>query len=277
MNGETGGKDGPEAEAPGGRRRAITILGAPVEAGASVPGSATGPAMLRTAGIVKTLSELGHDVEDRGDLSPPPSAGPRAFAGRQVASVRPCLGLGAPARARDLRGHAVRADADRARRRPQPGDGLDRRRGAICGRSGARIVRSLARRAFGLQHAADLSFRQHARHVGGDAVPRARLRGRVRRRAARICRARPAASVRHPVDRFRRTAAAARARRRRRRHADARRARLRRLDPPHHRSGSRPRRAACMSVWTWTFSIRRSRRASGPRFPAGRPTARRIW
>jgi arginase len=71
LNGETGGQDGPEAEAPGGRRRAITILGAPVEAGASVPGSATGPAMLRTAGIVKTLRELGHDVEDRGDLPHP--------------------------------------------------------------------------------------------------------------------------------------------------------------------------------------------------------------
>jgi arginase len=71
LNGEMGGKEGPEAEAPGGRRRAITILGAPVEAGASVPGSATGPAMLRTAGIVKTLRELGHDVEDRGDLPHP--------------------------------------------------------------------------------------------------------------------------------------------------------------------------------------------------------------
>jgi arginase len=71
LNGETGGKEGPEAEAPGVRRRSITILGAPVEAGASVPGSATGPAMLRTAGIVKTLRELGHDVEDRGDLPHP--------------------------------------------------------------------------------------------------------------------------------------------------------------------------------------------------------------
>jgi arginase len=51
--------------------RAITILGAPVEAGASVPGAAMGPAMLRTAGIIKTLRDLGHDVEDRGDLGPP--------------------------------------------------------------------------------------------------------------------------------------------------------------------------------------------------------------
>jgi arginase len=71
LNGKTGGKEGPEAEAPGGRGRSITILGAPVEAGASVRGSATGPAMLRTAGIVETLRELGHDVEDRGDLPHP--------------------------------------------------------------------------------------------------------------------------------------------------------------------------------------------------------------
>ncbi|HEY5203197.1 MAG TPA: arginase family protein, partial [Roseiarcus sp.] len=59
-----------EAELP--LPRAITILGAPVEVGAGVPGAAMGPAMLRTAGIVKTLSDLGHDVEDRGDLASPP-------------------------------------------------------------------------------------------------------------------------------------------------------------------------------------------------------------
>src|SRR6202167_6840281 len=51
--------------------RAIAILGAPVEAGASVPGSAMGPAMLRTAGIVKSLRDLGYDVDDRGDLPLP--------------------------------------------------------------------------------------------------------------------------------------------------------------------------------------------------------------
>ena len=38
-----------------------------------MPGAAMGPAMLRTAGIVTTLSDLGHDVEDRGDLALPPS------------------------------------------------------------------------------------------------------------------------------------------------------------------------------------------------------------
>ena len=62
-------EDWPRATLP--RPRAITILGAPVEAGASVRGAAMGPAMLRTAGIVETLRALGHAVEDRGDLSPP--------------------------------------------------------------------------------------------------------------------------------------------------------------------------------------------------------------
>src|SRR6516165_541932 len=64
-------EDSPEARAPLPLPRAITILGAPVEAGTSVPGAAMGPAMLRTAGIVETLRELGHDVEDRGDFAPP--------------------------------------------------------------------------------------------------------------------------------------------------------------------------------------------------------------
>ncbi|WP_113893602.1 arginase [Roseiarcus fermentans] len=52
------------------RRHAITLLGAPIEAGAGVAGCAMGPAMLRTAGIVRTLKDLGHDVVDLGDLAP---------------------------------------------------------------------------------------------------------------------------------------------------------------------------------------------------------------
>jgi arginase len=69
---ETGSDDDSAGEGPRARRQAITIVGAPVEAGASVSGAAMGPAMLRTAGIVKPLRDLGHDVEDRGDLAPPP-------------------------------------------------------------------------------------------------------------------------------------------------------------------------------------------------------------
>jgi arginase len=65
---------GGEASAGGSRKpprpQAITILGAPVEAGAGVAGCAMGPAMLRTAGIVSTLKDLGHDVVDRGDVAP---------------------------------------------------------------------------------------------------------------------------------------------------------------------------------------------------------------
>jgi len=67
--------------------RKLTILGAPIEAGASVPGCAMGPAMLRTAGIAVALRELGHDVLDRGDIaldlvpkhSPPPKGKARNF------------------------------------------------------------------------------------------------------------------------------------------------------------------------------------------------------
>ena len=57
------------------RGQAITVLGAPIEAGASVAGCAMGPAMLRTAGVVRTLKELGHDVVDLGDLTLGPSLG----------------------------------------------------------------------------------------------------------------------------------------------------------------------------------------------------------
>ena len=69
---ETSSSADPAGEGPRSRRQAITILGAPVEAGTSVLGAAMGPAMLRTAGIEKPLRDLGHDVEDRGDLTPPP-------------------------------------------------------------------------------------------------------------------------------------------------------------------------------------------------------------
>jgi len=57
------------------RRQAVTILGAPIEAGAGVAGCAMGPAMLRTAGVVRTLKDLGHDVVDLGDLTLGPPLG----------------------------------------------------------------------------------------------------------------------------------------------------------------------------------------------------------
>jgi arginase len=61
------------AEAP----QRIALIGAPVEVGTSEPGALMGPAALRTAGLVRTLRDLGHTVEDRGDVVPaglPPGA-----------------------------------------------------------------------------------------------------------------------------------------------------------------------------------------------------------
>jgi len=56
-----------------GRRddRTIALQGLPVEAGAATPGCLMGPAALRTAGLPTMLRELGHRVEDHGDLAPP--------------------------------------------------------------------------------------------------------------------------------------------------------------------------------------------------------------
>lgn len=50
---------------------AVTILGAPVDAGARQRGAAMGPAALRLAGLVETLQSLGLHVHDAGDLPAP--------------------------------------------------------------------------------------------------------------------------------------------------------------------------------------------------------------
>jgi len=42
-----------------------------MDAGTSVPGARMGPAALRIAGLATLLRELGHEVEDAGDLPPP--------------------------------------------------------------------------------------------------------------------------------------------------------------------------------------------------------------
>ncbi|MBO1075832.1 arginase [Roseomonas marmotae] len=57
-----------------GQRR-VTLLGIPMDAGTSVPGARMGPTALRIAGLATLLRELGHEVEDAGDLVPP---GPRS-------------------------------------------------------------------------------------------------------------------------------------------------------------------------------------------------------
>ncbi|MBI4049131.1 MAG: arginase family protein, partial [Devosia nanyangense] len=46
----------------------ISLLGIPLEAGNSVPGTLMGPAALRTAGIAAMLTGLGHEVRDYGDV-----------------------------------------------------------------------------------------------------------------------------------------------------------------------------------------------------------------
>lgn len=66
-----------QASADRDDQRFVEIIGVPIEAGAGHPGALMGPAALRTAGLVRALRELGHEVRDlgdlgRGDLTPAP-------------------------------------------------------------------------------------------------------------------------------------------------------------------------------------------------------------
>ena len=45
-----------------------SLVGAPVQSGASQAGCMMGPDALRTAGIAEVLSDLGHSVEDHGNV-----------------------------------------------------------------------------------------------------------------------------------------------------------------------------------------------------------------
>jgi arginase len=70
--------------------RSVSIIGAPIEDGASRPGAIMGPAALRTAGLIRTLTELGHRVEDRGDVGlskAPPGILPATGGIRNMATV----------------------------------------------------------------------------------------------------------------------------------------------------------------------------------------------
>jgi arginase len=49
----------------------IALLGIPIEIGASQAGTLMGPAALRTAGIARVLEQLGHAIEDHGDMARP--------------------------------------------------------------------------------------------------------------------------------------------------------------------------------------------------------------
>jgi arginase len=59
----------PDRENP--HRPKIALLGIPIEIGASQAGTLMGPAALRTAGIARVLEQLGHAIEDHGDMARP--------------------------------------------------------------------------------------------------------------------------------------------------------------------------------------------------------------
>ncbi|MCE8005839.1 arginase [Aestuariivita sp.] len=62
----------------------IILIGAPVDSGKRRPGCLMGPDAYRTAGLPRALRDLGHRVEDMGNLTPathgPDTAGERLFA-----------------------------------------------------------------------------------------------------------------------------------------------------------------------------------------------------
>lgn len=54
--------------------KSCTLIGAPIQTGASQPGCIMGPASLRTAGLIQTLGALNWNVTDQGDLTIPPQS-----------------------------------------------------------------------------------------------------------------------------------------------------------------------------------------------------------
>jgi arginase len=75
---------------PGSGPRVLSVIGAPIEDGAGLPGTIMGPAALRTGGLIKVLRDLGHHVDsDRDLIVPGETAGPALMAGsvRNLASV----------------------------------------------------------------------------------------------------------------------------------------------------------------------------------------------
>lgn len=55
---------------------AVSLIGAPMDAGASIPGCRMGPEALRVAGLAEALTQFGCDVRDCGDLSGPRTSTP---------------------------------------------------------------------------------------------------------------------------------------------------------------------------------------------------------
>lgn len=69
-------------------RTEITLIGVPLEAGAGLRGCAMGPAAYRAAGLVEALRELGHAVQDDGDLPVPRPVGGEAGLNALAATSR---------------------------------------------------------------------------------------------------------------------------------------------------------------------------------------------
>ena len=166
----------------------IALLGVPIEIGASQAGTLMGPAALRTAGIARLLEQMGISVEDHGDL---------AIQGVTSEGTAP-----ANAKFYDEVKTWIRALSERAFWLASSGavpifmggdhslvDGVGERRGALLAAEGPAAFRAVARCPCRLQHAGDDGHRQHAWHVGGVPVRRARARWPARRAAARFDRA----------------------------------------------------------------------------------------
>src|SRR5579871_4348015 len=77
--------DPPMSAAPG---RALSLIGAPTDAGASDRGASMGPEAMRVAGLRRALEARGLDVRDLGNLAGPQhSSGPPVDGYRNLAEV----------------------------------------------------------------------------------------------------------------------------------------------------------------------------------------------
>ena len=164
--------------------RAVALLGVPIEIGASQRGTLMGPDALRTAGIGRVLEQLGFDVEDHGNLRVSARCIRRWSAAGKRQILRRHQSLDPRAQRTRLSARPLRRDSDLHGRRSQPVDGIGERRRALLAGNGPAAFRAVARRPRRLQHAGHHRDRQHARHVGGVSMRRARPRWLAGRRAA---------------------------------------------------------------------------------------------
>ena len=179
----------------------IALLGIPLEIGASQRGTLMGPDALRTAGIGRVLGQLGFAVEDHGNLAIAAVAPAEGPAAGPCEILRRDQELDSRAQRTRLWARALGRHSALPRRRPRHLDGDDLRRRPPLRRARPRSRRALARRPRRLQHPRDLALGQHARHVRGVLMRRARPGRPARRPAPRLNSHRPARPVRYPVNR----------------------------------------------------------------------------